>query len=178
MSEAENNNEARWYVVHTYSGYENKVKADIEKTIENRKLQNQIFEVLVPLQDVVELKNGSKKVVSKKLFPRYVLLNMIMNDATWYVVRNTRGVTGFVGPGSKPVPLTESEMKNLGIRVPEMEIDVEIGDTVKAVAGAWEGTVGVVTDVNTAKQSVTIKVDIFGRATSVEIGFMEVTKID
>ncbi|MDO5156691.1 MAG: transcription termination/antitermination protein NusG [Eubacteriales bacterium] len=177
MSEAVEN-EARWYVVHTYSGYENKVKTDIEKTIENRNLQDQIFEVLVPLQDVVELKNGSKKQVSKKMFPGYVLLKMIMNDATWYVVRNTRGVTGFVGPGSKPVPLTESEIKGLGIRVPEMEIDVEIGDTVKVVAGAWEGTVGVITDINGGKQSVTIEVDIFGRATSVEISFMDVTKID
>jgi len=112
------------------------------------------------------------------MFPGYVLLNMVMNDATWYVVCNTRGVTGFVGPGSKPVPLTESEMKNLGIRVPEMEIDVEIGDMVKVVAGAWEGTVGTITDINTAKQAVTIEVDIFGRATSVEISFMDVTKID
>ena len=178
MAEVENNNEARWYVAHTYSGYENKVKVDIEKTIENRKLQDQIFEVLVPLQEVVELKDGKKRSVSKKIFPGYVLINMIMNDATWYVVRNTRGVTGFVGPGSKPVPLTEQEMKNLGIRVPEMEIDVELGDTVKVVAGAWEGTVGTVTDINTAKQSVTIEVDIFGRATSVEISFMDVSKLD
>ncbi|MBQ9983877.1 MAG: transcription termination/antitermination factor NusG [Lachnospiraceae bacterium] len=178
MADVERNGEARWYVAHTYSGYENKVKADIEKTIENRKLEDQIFEVLVPLQDVVEMKNGTKKQVSKKLFPGYVLVNMIMNDATWYVVRNTRGVTGFVGPGSKPVPLTEQEMKNLGIRVPEMEIDVELGDTVKVVAGAWEGTVGTITDINAGKQSVTIEVDIFGRATSVEISFMDVTKLD
>ena len=178
MAEVESNNEARWYVAHTYSGYENKVKVDIEKTIENRKLQDQIFEVLVPVQEVVELKDGRKRSVSKKIFPGYVLINMIMNDATWYVVRNTRGVTGFVGPGSKPVPLTEQEMKNLGIRVPEMEIDVELGDTVKVVAGAWEGTVGTITDINTAKQSVTIEVDIFGRATSVEISFMDVSKLD
>ena len=178
MAEVENNNEARWYVAHTYSGYENKVKADIEKTIENRKLGDQIFEVLVPLQDVMELKNGAKKQVSKKMFPGYVLINMIMNDATWYVVRNTRGVTGFVGPGSKPVPLTETEMKNLGIRIPEMEIDVELGDMVEVTAGAWEGTVGVVTDINTGKQSITIEVDIFGRATSVEISFMDVIKMD
>ena len=171
--------EAKWYVVHTYSGYENKVKANIEKTIENNKhLAEQILEVRVPLQDVVELKNGAKKQVSKKMFPGYVLLNMIMNDATWYVVRNTRGVTGFVGPGSKPVPLTEAEMKNLGIRVPEMEIDVELGDMVKVVAGAWEGTVGTITDINTTKQAVTIEVDIFGRATSVEISFMDVTKVE
>ena len=178
MAEVESNNEARWYVAHTYSGYENKVKVDIEQTIENRKLQDQIFEVLVPVQEVVELKDGRKRSVSKKIFPGYVLINMIMNDATWYVVRNTRGVTGFVGPGSKPVPLTEQEMKNLGIRVPEMEIDVELGDTVKVVAGAWEGTVGTITDINTAKQSVTIEVDIFGRATSVEISFMDVSKLD
>lgn len=178
MAEVESINEARWYVAHTYSGYENKVKVDIEQTIENRKLQDQIFEVLVPVQEVVELKDGRKRSVSKKIFPGYVLINMIMNDATWYVVRNTRGVTGFVGPGSKPVPLTEQEMKNLGIRVPEMEIDVELGDTVKVVAGAWEGTVGTITDINTAKQSVTIEVDIFGRATSVEISFMDVSKLD
>ena len=106
--------EANWYVVHTYSGYENKVKVDIEKTIENRKLQDQILEVSVPMQDVIEVKNGANKQVAKKMFPGYVLLNMEMNDDTWYVVRNTRGVTGFVGPGSKPVPLTEAEMKPLG----------------------------------------------------------------
>ena len=178
MADVERSSEARWYVAHTYSGYENKVKADIEKTIENRKLQDQIFEVLVPVQDVMELKNGARKSVSKKMFPGYVLINMIMNDATWYVVRNTRGVTGFVGPGSKPVPLTEMEMKNLGIRVPEMEIDVEKGDTVRVVSGAWEGTVGVITDINESKQAVTIEVDIFGRATSVEISFMDVVKMD
>ena len=108
--------EANWYVVHTYSGYENKVKADIEKTIENRNLQEEILEVRVPMQEVVEMKNGSRKTVQKKMFPSYVLINMVMNDDTWYVVRNTRGVTGFVGPGSKPVPLTEAEMKPLGIK--------------------------------------------------------------
>ena len=106
--------EANWYVVHTYSGYENKVKVDIEKTIENRNLQDQILEVSVPMQEVIEVKNGANKQVAKKMFPGYVLINMVMNDDTWYVVRNTRGVTGFVGPGSKPVPLTEEEMAGLG----------------------------------------------------------------
>ena len=188
MAEVEKSNEAKWYVAHTYSGYENKVKVDIEKTIENRKLQDQIFEVLVPLQEVVELRDGKKKSVSKKIFPGYVLINMIMNDATWYVVRNTRGVTGFVGPGSKPVPLTEKEIKTLGIKLPNkndakqelprVEIDVELGDSIKVISGAWEGTVGTVTDINVAKQVVTIEVDIFGRATSVEIGFMDVSKMD
>ena len=108
--------EAKWYVVHTYSGYENKVKANIEKTIENRHLEDQILEVRVPLEDVVEMRNGVSKQVQRKMFPSYVLINMVMNDDTWYVVRNTRGVTGFVGPGSKPVPLTEEEMKPLGIK--------------------------------------------------------------
>ena len=123
MSEA-----AKWYVVHTYSGYENKVKANIEKTIENRHLEDQILEVRVPLQDVVEMKNGTSRQVQKKMFPGYVLLNMVMNDDTWYVVRNTRGVTGFVGPGSKPVPLTEEEMMPLGIQKPDIEVDFAEGN--------------------------------------------------
>jgi transcriptional antiterminator NusG len=170
--------EAKWYVVHTYSGYENKVKANIEKTIENRKLQDQILEVIVPVQDVVEMRNGAKKVVSKKLFPGYVLIHMIQNDDTWYVVRNTRGVTGFVGPGSQPIPLTEIEMKNLGItQEPVVSIDVEVGDSIEVIAGAWEGTISTVTSINMAKQTVTIDVDIFGRATSVEIGFTEIKKM-
>ncbi|MBE5946585.1 MAG: transcription termination/antitermination factor NusG [Lachnospiraceae bacterium] len=169
--------EARWYVAHTYSGYENKVKKDIEKTIENRKLHDQILEVAVPVQDVVEVKNGAKKTVSKKLFPGYVLVHMYMNDVTWYVVRNTRGVTGFVGPESKPVPLTEAEMRTLGINVKEVQIDVEVGDMIKVVTGAWEGNSGEIKAINESKQTVTIEVDIFGRATSVEIGFVDIQKI-
>ena len=128
---------AKWYVVHTYSGYENKVKADIEKTIENRKLQDQILEVSVPVEETIEVRNGVQKAVQRKMFPGYVLLNMIMNDATWYVVRNTRGVTGFVGPGSKPVPLSDEEMKNLGINAKKIAIDYNVGDTIVAVSGVW-----------------------------------------
>lgn len=160
--------------------YENKVKANIEKTIENRKLQDQIFEVRVPLQDVVEMKGGVKKNVSKKMFPGYVLVNMVMNDDTWYVVRNTRGVTGFVGPGSDPVPLSEAEMRNLGIVAQsdnEVEIDIEIGDLVEVTSGAWEGRVSTVTAINMNKQTVTIEVDMFGRETSVEIEFVDVKKL-
>ena len=170
--------EANWYVVHTYSGYENKVKANIEKTIENRGLQDQILEVTVPMQEVVELKNGQKKASQKKLFPGYVLLNMIMNDDTWYVVRNTRGVTGFVGPGSKPVPLTEEEMLNLGIEVNEVVVDFDLGDTVMVTKGVWEDTVGVIKGMNHAKQIVTINVDMFGRETPVEISFTDVKKMN
>ena len=130
--------EAHWYVVHTYSGYENKVKVDIEKTIENRNLQDQILEVSVPMLPVVELKNGVEKKADKKMFPGYVLINMVMNDDTWYVVRNTRGVTGFVGPGSKPVPLTEEEMASLGFhREEDVLVDFEAGDMVVVISGAW-----------------------------------------
>ena len=170
--------EAKWYVVHTYSGYENKVKANIEKTIENNKhLAEQIIEVRVPLQEVVEIKNGAKKTVQKKMFPGYVLLNMEMNDDTWYVVRNTRGVTGFVGPGSKPVPLTEAEMKPLGIKTESVSVDFEEGDTIAVVAGVWKDTVGVVQKMDRNKQTATINVEMFGRETPVEISFAEVRKV-
>ena len=155
--------ETNWYVVHTYSGYENKVKANIDKTIENRHLEDQILEVRVPMQEVVELKNGAKKQVQKKMFPGYVLINMVMNDDTWYVVRNTRGVTGFVGPGSKPVPLTEAEMWPLGIKSEEVIVDFEEGDTVTVIGGVWKDTVGVIQSMNHSKQIVTINVDLFGR---------------
>ena len=169
--------EAKWYVVHTYSGYENKVKANIDKSVENRHLEDQILEVRVPLQDVVELKNGVQKVSQKKMFPGYVLIHMIMNDDTWYVVRNTRGVTGFVGPGSKPVPLTEEEMAPLGIKPAELEIDFEEGDTVTITAGVWKDTVGVIQSINPSKQIGTSNVELFGRETPVEIGFTEIKKM-
>ena len=169
--------EAQWYVVHTYSGYENKVKVDIEKTIENRGLQEQILEVSVPMEEVVELKNGTQKQVERKMFPGYVLIHMIMNDDTWYVVRDTRGVTGFVGPGSKPVPLTEEEMQNLGFKTPGVVVEFAVGDTVVVTAGAWKDTVGVVRTVNESKQSLTINVEMFGRETPVELNFSEVKKM-
>ena len=169
--------EAKWYVVHTYSGYENKVKANIEKTIENRHLEEEILEVRVPMEDVVEVKNGTKKTVQKKMFPGYVLINMVMNDDTWYVVRNTRGVTGFVGPGSKPVPLTEAEMKPLGIKTENISVDFAEGDTIAVVAGVWKDTVGVVQRMDFGKQTATINVELFGRETPVEISFAEVRKM-
>ena len=170
--------EAHWYVVHTYSGYENKVKANIDKTIENRHLEDQILEVRVPMQDVFEMKNGAKKQVSKKMFPGYVLINMVMNDDTWYVVRNTRGVTGFVGPGSKPVPLTDEEMLPLGVSHEDVEVDFEEGDTVVVTGGVWKDTIGVIQSMNHSKQIVTINVELFGRETPVEISFAEVKKMN
>ncbi len=169
--------EAKWYVAHTYSGYENKVKVDIEKTIVNRNLQEQILEVSIPVEEVVEIKNGVKKVTEHKLFPCYVLLHMIMNEETWYVVRNTRGVTGFVGPGSKPVPLSDEEMLNMGIGGNKnIVVDYEPGDEVVAISGAWRDTVGTIKSINQQKQTVTIMVDMFGRETPVELGFTEVKK--
>ena len=166
-----------WYVVHTYSGYENKVKANIEKAIENRHLENEILEVRVPLQDVVEVKDGVEKSSQKKLFPGYVLLHMDAdNNDAWYVVRNTRGVTGFVGPGSKPVPLTEEELRALDFG---NEIDVEFaeGDVISVTAGVWKDTVGTVQKIDVTRQTVTINVEMFGRETPVEINFSDVKKL-
>ena len=175
--------EAKWYVAHTYSGYENKVKANIEKAIENRHLEEQIFEVRVPMESVTETKNGVQKTVQKKMFPGYVLVHMIMNEDTWYVVRNTRGVTGFVGPGSKPVPLTPEELQSLGIGgntetavKPRIVVDIEKGDYVIVVAGPWKGQDGKVNDVNLQKQTVNIDVEVFGRNTPLELDFTQVKK--
>lgn len=169
--------EANWYVVHTYSGYENKVKVDIEKTIENRNLQDQILEVSVPLESVIEIKNGVEKKADKKMFPGYVLIHMVMNDDTWYVVRNTRGVTGFVGPGSKPVPLTEEEMQKLGFKNEEVIVGFEVGDTVVVTSGAWKDTVGAIKSINEGKKTITINVEMFGRETPVELNFIEIKKM-
>ncbi len=170
-------NEAHWYVAHTYSGYENKVKMDIEKTIKNRNLQDQIFEVSVPMLNVVEEKNDEKKTVQKKMFPAYVLINMIMNDDTWYVVRNTRGVTGFVGPGSKPVPLSDEEMASMGLKVDEPNVPFSIGDLVVVKSGVWEDTTGTVRQIDHQNRMVTINIDMFGRETPVEISFNDVEAV-
>ena len=169
---------AHWYVVHTYSGYEKKVMDSLLKTIENRGLENQIFEVRVPVEDVVELKNGVNRKVQRKMFPGYVLVNMEMNDETWYVVRNTRGVTGFVGPGSKPVPLSDAEIKPLGIKTESVTVDFAVGDEISVVAGVWNGTVGIVQRMDFGKQTATINVNLFGRETPVEIGFTEVRRVN
>lgn len=168
--------EPKWYVVHTYSGYENKVKDNIEKSIENRNLEDYIVEVAVPMQDVVEYKDNVRRTVQKKMFPGYVFVNMIMTDDTWYVVRNTRGVTGFVGPGSKPVPLNDKEIMILGKKVDDVKIDYEVGDKVIVERGPWEGTIGDIKKIDINKQTVTISVEMFGRETPVELSFAEVSK--
>ncbi len=174
---SEHENQAKWYVVHTYSGYENKVKANIEKLVENRNMQDVIQEVSVPLMDEVEVKNGQKRVVQHKIFPGYVLVKMIMNDESWYVVRNTRGVTGFVGPGSKPVPLSDEEVKNMGVeKVRFSDIDIEVGDSVDIKSGPMEGFSGKVEAVDAESRRITVKVLMFGREKTVSVEYAQVEK--
>ena len=171
--------EANWYVAHTYSGYENKVKANIEKTIENRHLQDQILEVLVPMEDVQEVKNGVTKQVQRKMFPGYVLVNMIMNDDTWYVVRNTRGVTGFVGPASEPTPLTEKEVAALGVETGStVQVNFAVGDSVKVSGTAMDGFVGIVQSINLEDQTVDVMISMFGRETPATLALNQVIKLD
>ena len=169
--------EAKWYVVHTYSGYENKVKANIEKTIENRHLEDQILEVRVPMQEVVELKNGVQKASQKKMFPGYVIIKMIVTNESWYLVRNTQGVTGFVGHGSEPIPLTDEEVARMGIEKVYIDLDVEVGETVRVISGPFESFMGVVEEINKEKQVLRVKVSMFGRDTPVELEFSQVDKI-
>lgn len=168
---------ARWYVVHTYSGYENKVKANLEKTVENRGLQDLIHDVQVPMEDVVEIKNDKKKIVQRKKFPGYVLVKMLMTDDSWYVVRNTRGVTGFVGPGSKPIPLSDEEVDSMGIVEPLISIEVEIGENVKIISGPLENFVAQITEINNEKRKVKALVNMFGRETPVELEFNQIERI-
>ena len=169
--------EANWYVVHTYSGYENKVKANIDKTIENRHLEDQILEVRVPMEDVTEMKNGVRKQVSKKMFPGYVLIHMIMNDDTWYVVRNTRGVTSFVGPGSKPVPLSDEEVLAMGIEDSSFDMNFELGEGVRVSSGPFTDSTGIIKEINEGKRTIVVMISIFGRETPVELDYTQVEKI-
>jgi transcription termination/antitermination protein NusG len=170
-------NKARWYVAHTYSGYENKVKYNIEAAVENRNMQDIIKEVSVPMQEQVEMKNGKRKVSMKKTFPGYVMVKMVMTDESWYIVRNTRGVTGFVGPGSKPVPLSDAELESMGIQEKVSLIDVSMGDSVKVISGPFENFIGVVEGVNHEKQKIKVNISMFGRETPVELGFEQIQKI-
>lgn len=169
--------EAKWYVAHTYSGYENKVKDGIEAAVESRNMHNLIEEVVVPMYEVEETKGGQRKLVMKKVFPGYVLVKMFMTDESWYVVRNTRGVTGFVGPGSKPVPLSQNELRSLGIREKMPTIDIKVGDTVKVLSGPFEGFTGVVEEVNMEKRKIKANISMFGRETPVELEFVQISKI-
>lgn len=166
-----------WYVVYTYSGYENKVKANLEKTVENNGLQDIIYDVKVPMEETIEVKNGKRKHVQRKLYPGYVMVKMLLTDESWYVVRNTRGVTGFVGPGSKPIPLSDLEVRSMGVENVQIKLDIEKGENVLITSGPLESFVGVVDEVNAERQKVKVTVSMFGRDTSVELDFVQVKRI-
>lgn len=170
-------NSAYWYVVHTYSGHENKVKANIEKIVENRNMQDLVLDIVVPTEETVELKNGQRKVKTRKIFPGYVIVKMVMTDESWYLVRNTQGVTGFVGHGSKPIPLTEEEVRKMGIETVRVEIDVEPGDMVRVISGPFDSFIGTVDEVNEEKQTIKARISMFGRETPVELEFVQVEKL-
>ncbi|MFA6808010.1 MAG: transcription termination/antitermination protein NusG [Eubacteriales bacterium] len=171
-----------WYVIHTYSGYENKVKTNLEKRLESMNMEDKIFRVLVPMEDEIEIKNGKKKVTKRKVFPGYVLVEMDMTDASWYVVRNTPGVTGFVGSGTKPIPLMEHEvaaiLRQMGLEKVRAKIDVVVGQSVRVVSGPFEGFIGVVKEILEDKAKVKVAVSMFGRETPVELEFGQVEKLD
>ncbi|HHX73584.1 MAG TPA: transcription termination/antitermination protein NusG [Firmicutes bacterium] len=173
--------EKNWYVVHTYAGYENKVKTNLEKRVESMEMQDKIFRVLVPMEKEMEIKNGKKKTTLKKVFPGYVLVEMIITDDSWYVVRNTPGVTGFVGPGSKPIPLSETEvaqiMKQMGLEEPKPKIDFTVGETVRVTEGPFANFIGNVEEVLPDRRKVKVLVSMFGRETPVELEFYQVEKL-
>mgnify|MGYP001215687212 CR=1 FL=1 len=174
--------EKKWYVVHTYSGYENKVKTNLEKRVQSMEMEDKIFRVIVPMEDEVETaRDGKKKVVKKKVFPGYVLVEMIVTDDSWYVVRNTPGVTGFVGAGTKPIPLEDHEIRRilmqLGGDEVKVRIDFEVGESVRIVSGPFENFVGVIEEINHDRQKVKVRVSLFGRETPVELDYTQVSKI-
>ena len=169
--------EAKWYVIHTYSGYENKVKANLEKIVENGNLQDYILDIVVPMEEQIEIKDGKRKTTLRKVFPSYVLVKMIMNDESWSVVRNIRGVTGFVGPGSKPVPLSDEEVRAMGVEDFNTVVDFEVGDSVRVISGPLENFIGTVDEINMEKKKIKVLVSMFGRETPVELEFTQVQKI-
>ena len=169
--------DAKWYVVHTYSGYENKVKANIEKVIENRNMHEAILDIVIPMEEQIEIKDGRKKATLRKIFPGYVLVKMVMSDESWYVVRNTRGVTGFVGPGSKPEPLSDDEVKAMGVDEFMPVVDYEVGDNVRVAAGPLENFIGMVEEINMEKKKVKVLVSMFGRETPVELELAQIQKL-
>lgn len=168
---------ARWYVVHTYSGYENKVKVNIEKVVENRHLESLINDIQIPMEEVIEEKDGKQKISLKKKFPGYVIVKMLMTDESWYVVRNTRGVTGFVGPGSKPVPLTDYEIESMGVVELPKETDLEVGESIRVISGPLREFVATIQEINLEKEKIKALVDMFGRETLAELDFNQVEKL-
>jgi transcriptional antiterminator NusG len=173
----ESESKAKWYVVHTYSGHENKVKVNIEKIVENRGMQDLVLKIIVPTEDRMEIKNGQRKVKTRKMFPGYVLVKMIVTNESWYLVRNTQGVTGFVGHGTEPIPLTRDEVRRMGIEKVYIDLDIDVGDTVKVINGPFESFMGAVEEVNMERQTLKARISMFGRDTPVELEFGQVDKI-
>ena len=177
MSQKDYDMNTRWYVVHTYSGYENKVKKDLEKTIKNRGLEDYFFDIIVPMEEQIEIKDGKRKTNLKKVFPGYVLIKMIVTEETWYIVRNTRGATGFVGSGTDPIPLTDEEIKNMGFEDALVNVDYEINDQVEVTNGPFKDFIGSVQEINKEKHKVKVLLSMFGRETPVELDFSQVKKV-
>ena len=177
MSQSDEKLEPKWYVVHTYSGYENKVKTDLEKTVKNRELEDFFFDIVVPMEEQIEIRDGKRVTNLKKVFPGYVLVKMIVTEESWYIVRNTRGVTGFVGSGTDPIPLTDEEIRNMGFEVKAVNVDYEVNDNIKVLSGPLENFTGVVQEINKEKNKVKVLISMFGRETPVELEFNQVQKI-
>ena len=171
-------NEAKWYVIHTYSGYENKVKGDLEKMVENRKMQDLIFDLKIPTETVTEIKGDKTREVERKLFPGYVFIKMIVTDNSWYVVRNIHGVTGFVGPASKPVPLTEAEVAKFGVEKHSVELAYSVGDNIKVISGPFEDMEGVVDEIDADNNNVRVLITVFGRQTPVDMDLDQIVLVD
>lgn len=173
--------EKNWYVIHTYSGYENKVMANLEKKVHSMNMENEIFRVLVPMEDEVEIKDGKKKISKKKVFPGYVLVEMIVNDRSWYVVRNTPGVTGFVGSGTKPIPLSAAEvkhiLKSMGMDETRPKVDIKVKEAVRITSGAFENWTATVTEIHADRGKLKVLVNMFGRETPIELDFSQVEKL-
>ena len=170
--------EPKWYVVHTYSGHEAKVKTNIEKLVENRGMQDLVLQVVVPVEEHVEVKDGKRQVKTRKLFPSYVIVKMIVTNESWYLVRNTQGVTGFVGEGSEPIPLSDEEVRRMGIEKTVVDLKIKEGESIKIISGPFKGFTGKVEEINVEKQTLRTKVDMFGRATPVELEFDQVDKLN
>ena len=178
MSQKNYDMSARWYVVHTYSGYENKVKTDLEKTVKNRELEEYFFDIIVPMEEQIEIKDGKRKANLKKVFPGYVLIKMIVTEETWYIVRNTRGVTGFVGSGTDPIPLTDEEIRAMGFEDVSISVDYNVNDAVQILQGAFKDSIGTVQKIDKEKHKVKVLISMFGRETPVELEFSQIQKID
>jgi transcriptional antiterminator NusG len=173
--------EKKWFVIHTYAGYENKVKANLEKRVESMNMQEKVFRVLVPMEDEVEIKDGKRKVTKRKIFPGYVLVEMVLTDDSWYVVRNTPGVTGFVGSGNKPIPLLPTEvrviMRQMGMDETRTKIDLDLGESVRVITGPFENFIGTIEEIYPEKSKLRVLVSMFGRETPVELEFTQIEKL-